>query len=165
MVESSNPNWRRNRRVRQNDVDPMSRQIREQTGEARRPADYPNGLFQLDRGLNQVMSDELRKNVGYTDHDVKRAADGSTSEHLSELVSDRKDLVRIPEDRLSDLCQNQSSARTSKKLVPNALLEIFDLSTERLGCQPKILCGTRQGLRASDSPEVLQMVIIQIVHG
>lgn len=165
MVERSNPNWRRNRRVRQNDIDPMSRQIREQTGEAHRPADYPNRFFQLDRGLDQVMSDELWKNVGYTDHDLARAANGSTSEHFSELVSDRKDLVRIPEDRLSDIRQNQSSARASEKLVPNALLEIFDLSTERLGCQPEILGGTRQGLRASDSPEVLQMVIIQIVHG
>ena len=165
MVERSNPNWRRNRGVRQNDIDPMSGQIREQTGKAHRPAHHPHRLFQLDCRLNQVMSDELRKNVGYTNHDLKRATNGSTSEHFSEFVSDRKDLFGISEGRLSDICQEKFSARTSEKLLPNGALEILDLSTERLGCQPKILCGTRQGLRAGDCPEILQMMEVQIVHG
>jgi len=89
----------------------MRRKVRKQAGETRRTTYDADRLIQLNRRLEEPMSDEFWQYVRHADHDLKRAADSSTRDHLRQFVPDREDLFGVPENRLTDIGQHKSSPR------------------------------------------------------
>jgi len=88
-------------------------------------------LGELERRLKQLLHQNLGQRVRDADGEPQRSGRRSPLQHAHQVLSERKDLVRVSEDAAPDVRQHEIPPRAIEQLVAEHVLEPLHLTADR----------------------------------
>lgn len=153
------------RRVRDDHVELVRRELREQRDGRPLRAEETDRDVERQRGREQPVRDQLRHLVGDADGEVEWPAGGTVPDRVEQLASEPEDLLGVAKDGAADVREDEPSALAPEQALVEDVLELPDLRADgRLG-EPQLVRRLRDAPLLRGEPEVEQVVVVEPVHG
>ena len=137
------------RRVRQDHVQFVQGQVREQAIRLSLPADQAYLTERLQGRLQEPLCNELGHHVGNADGHAEGATDRTVVERVLHLPAQAEDLLGVSVDHPAALRQHQAAAALGEELVAQPLLKQANLAADRGRREAEFLTGLCQAALAA----------------
>ena len=121
-------------------------------------------MADVEGGLEQALDQRLGQRVGHPHGEPERPGRGPPLQRAEQVLSEREDLVGVPEHRPSHVGEDQFPADPVEQLLAQDLLQPPDLSADGRLRQPKLGAGPHDAAIAGHRPEVQEVMIVQPLH-
>ncbi len=147
--------------VRQDQVQPVHRQLGQQAVELALATDDLEGLLALQGGLQQVAGHHLGNGVGDAHAQLERARRAlGLAHHLVQLGPQVEDVLRVAEGQLTRVGERQLAAFLLEQGAAEVVFQQLDLAADGLRRDVQVLAGLDHATQAGDGPEVQQVLVV-----
>ena len=164
MAEGPDGALRRHRRVRDEDVEGVEREIGEQPPEAVLAAYEADFVGMLERRLQEPVHHTLRHHVGDTDGEAGGQPRRPPLHRIEHFVPEREDLLGVAVDHPAHLGERELAAGTGEQLLAQPILEGVDLAAQRRVRKPERPPRPRQAALPRHGEEVEQVMVVEPFH-
>lgn len=150
---------------REHQIEPVRRQLAEQTLERTLVTQHVEGSIARQQRFENAPGDEFRHRIGDTDGYRPPATRAGAPQHAGELEAAREDFLGI---RIGDAPEFRGHEASTLLLEQRALplsFEQLDLAAHGLRRQVQGRCRLRHAALADDGPEVQQVGVVRMTHG
>src|SRR5437764_14804425 len=109
------------RRVGQDNVEALRRELRQELVRIGLPAHDLDALAQPERWLDERMCDRFRHHIGYADNQLHRSSRGTAADHVEQLPPEREDVVGVTEHRLAHFRRYDPPTGAAQQLLAELL--------------------------------------------
>ena len=153
------------RRVGDDDVERIARQLAHELLRVVLAAHHADGVGLLQRRPDQPVDDQLRHGVGHADGERHGALAGPSLERVDQVAADAEDVVGVLIHDAPDIGQRLHAPLPGEERLADGGLERPHLRADRGLRQVQLFGGLRHAALADDGPEIEEVVIVQPVHG
>src|SRR5579862_5597955 len=131
MAEGMNADGRIERRVGNDEIYLVNRQLGKKLVRFAFAAHETYGSGQLQRGKDQAICNQLWHNIRDAQREARCAPDRPSPQHIAHFPPARENLVSVLKSNAAGFCKDKIPALLLKELDSNRLLETADLLADR----------------------------------
>ena len=164
MAEDLHAHVRRGRRIADDHVDGVGRELCDELIGVAFDAGDVHGVGAFGDGTQQAIHGQLRHGVRDADRELRHAARRPALQRFEQFAPGREDIVRVSIDDPADVGEDEPAALAREQALAERRFELADLRAHGGLRQSQPLGRARDAALARDRPEVVQVVIVEPVH-
>lgn len=165
VIERPHSQGRHHRRVGNHEINGMDGQFCQQLVGLVDPDVQPKGRLHREGRFQEPVGGQFRQRIGDAHPKPPRRRLRLSLDGLEQLSAQRKDLVRVPENRLALDRERQVSTAALKKPLTERTLERPHLRADRRLGDMERVGRLRHAAFLGNGPEVEKVVVVQPFHG